>query len=86
MEDPMDHHVILESAVKHLTHVQAPKELLDKFSTPKASPQNLDAAKEWKTKTPGFVKSDTLRAITSKEAYKIKPKRRTGRPEHVIFV
>ena len=85
MEDTKDHHVILESAVKHLPHAQAPKELLDKLSTPKAAPQNLDAAKEWSTKTPGFVKSDTLRAITSKEAYKIKPKRRTARPEHLVF-
>lgn len=80
-------HTVLESkngVQEHssLPFVQTPKEMLQKIMPHESKQKTVQTPKDWDTKTPGFVKSETLRAITSKESYKIKPKRRTGRPEH----
>lgn len=80
-------HVILEArnepeATAPVRFVENPKELLDKISTPDANLKNGKEFATWKTKTPGFVKSETLRAVTRNEVFQLKPKRRTGRPQN----
>jgi len=89
MEDSEHLHTVLESKNgvqdhSSLPFVKTPKEMLQKIQPRESNQKHVQTPKDWDTKTPGFVKSETLRAITGKESYNIKPKRRTGRPQHAL--